>query len=49
MKNNGNGYCKFPESECVSKSDYYRSPIGYDNVKWFVNEVTKLEKKWLSI
>ena len=23
--------------------------LGYDNVDWFVNEVIKLEKKWLSI
>ena len=31
--------------EDVLKSGYYESPLGYKNVDWFVNEVTKLEKK----
>ena len=31
--------------EDVLKSDYYKSPLGYDNVDWFVDEVIKLETK----
>ena len=31
--------------EDVLRSDFYKSPLGYDNVDWFVNEVIKLEKK----
>ena len=31
--------------ENVSKSEYYKSPLGYNNVDWFVNEVIKLENK----
>ena len=27
------------------KSDYYKSPLGYNNVDWFVDEVIKLENK----
>ena len=30
------------------KKDYYKSPLGYDNVDWFVNEVKKLEDKMAS-
>ena len=26
------------------KSGYHESPLGYDNVDWFVDEVKKLEK-----
>ena len=29
----------------VLKSGYYESPLGYDNVDWFDNEVIKLENK----
>ena len=29
----------------VLKSKYYKSPLGYDNVDWFVDEVIKLENK----
>ena len=29
----------------VLKSGYYESPLGYDNVEWFVKEVIKLENK----
>ena len=28
----------------VLKSDYYKSPLRYDNLDWFVNEVKKLKK-----
>ena len=31
--------------EDVSESGYYESPLGYDNVDWFVKEVVKLENK----
>ena len=44
-----NSYHIISESEDVLKSGCYKSPLGYDNVHWFVNEVIKLEKKWLSI
>ena len=33
------------ESEVVLKSGYYKFPLGYDNVDWFVIEVIKLEIK----
>ena len=29
----------------VLKSGYYESPLGYDNVDWFVDEVIKLENR----
>ena len=31
--------------EDVLESGYYESPLGYNNVDWFVNKVIKLEKK----
>ena len=40
-----NGYHIISELEVVLKSDYYKSPLGYDNVDWFVDEVIKLENK----
>ena len=40
-----NGYYIISELEDVSKSGYYESPLGYDNVDWFVKEVIKLENK----
>ena len=40
-----NGYHIVSELEDVLKSEYYKSPLGYDNVDWFVNEVIKLENK----
>ena len=40
-----NGYHKVSELEDILKSDYYKSPLGYDNVDWFVDEVIKLENK----
>ena len=42
-----NGYEIVPELEDVLKSGYYKSPLGYDNVDWFVDEVIKLEKNGL--
>ena len=40
-----NGYYIICELEDVLKSSYYESPLGYDNVDWFVKEVIKLENK----
>ena len=40
-----NGYHIVSELENVLKSEYYKFPLGYDNVDWFVNEVIKLENK----
>ena len=31
--------------EDVLKSRFYKSPLGYDNVDWFVDEVIRLENK----
>ena len=31
--------------EDVLKSGYFNSPLGYDNVDWFVDEDIKLENK----
>ena len=43
------GYRMVSELEDVLKSGYHKSPIGYNNVDWFVDEAIKLEKKWLSV
>ena len=40
-----NGYHIVSELQDVLKSEYYKSPLGYDNVDWFVDEVIKLENK----
>ena len=40
-----NGYHIVSELEDVLKSDYYKSPLGYNNTDWFVTEVIKLETK----
>ena len=40
-----NGYHIVSELEDALKSDYYKSPLGYDNVDWFVDEIKKLENK----
>ena len=40
-----NGYHIESELEDVLKSEYYKSPVYYSNVDWFVNEVIKLENK----
>ena len=40
-----NGYYIISELEEVLESGYYESPIGYNNVDWFVKEVKKLENK----
>ena len=40
-----NGYHIVSELGDVLKSDYYKYPVGYDKVDWFVDEVIKLENK----
>ena len=40
-----NGYHIESELEDVLQNSYYKSPLGYNNVDWFVDEVIKLEKK----
>ena len=40
-----NGYHIVFELENVLKGDSYKSPLVYENVDWFVNEVIKLENK----
>ena len=40
-----NAYYLISEIVDILKSGYYESPLGYDNVNWFVNEVIKLENK----
>ena len=38
-----NGYRIESELEDILQSGYHKSPLGYKNVDWFVNEVIKLE------
>ena len=38
-----NGFHTLSELDDVLKSGYYKSPLGYNNVDWFVDEVIKLE------
>ena len=40
-----NGYRIESELEDVLKSGYHKSPLGYNNVDWFVDDVIKLENK----
>ena len=40
-----NGYYIVSELEDILKSGYYKSPLGYENVKWFVDEIVKLENR----
>ena len=40
-----NGYYIVSELNDVLKSGYYHSPLGYENVDWFVFQMTKLENK----
>ena len=40
-----NGYEIVSELEDVLQSGYHKSPLGYDNIVWFVDEVIKLENK----
>ena len=40
-----NGYRIVSELDDVLKSGYHNSPLGYNNVDWFVGEVVNLESK----
>ena len=40
-----NGYYIISELNDVLASGYYESPLGYDNIDWFVKEVIKLKNK----
>ena len=40
-----NGYQIVSELEDILKSGYYKSPLGHENVNWFVDEIVKLENK----
>ena len=40
-----NGYHIESELEDILKSDYYKIPLGYNYVDWFVDELIKLENK----
>ena len=40
-----NGFQIECELEDVLKSEYYKSPLAYINVDWFVDEIVKLENK----
>ena len=40
-----NGYHIISELKDVLESGYYESPLGYDNVDWFVKEIIKTENK----
>ena len=40
-----NGYYIVSELNDILQSGYYNSPLDYNNVDWFVNEVIKLENK----
>ena len=40
-----NGYAVESDWDNVLQSGYYESPLGCDNVDWFVNEFIKLENK----
>ena len=40
-----NGYHIVSELEDVLKSHYFKSPLGYNNVNWFVVEVIRIENK----
>ena len=40
-----NGYCMISELEDVPESVYYESPLEYNNVYWYENQVIKLENE----
>ena len=40
-----NGYHIVSELEEVLQNGYHKSPLGYNNIDWFVDEVIKLENK----
>ena len=40
-----NGYNIVSELEDILKSGYHKSPLGHENVNWFVDEIVKLENR----
>ena len=40
-----NGYNIVSELEDILESGYHKSPLGYENVNWFVDEIIKLENR----
>ena len=40
-----NGYNIVSELEDILKSGYHKSPLGHENVNWFVDEIIKLENQ----
>ena len=40
-----NGYQIVSDLDHILKSDYHKSPLAYENVNWFVDEIIKLENK----
>ena len=40
-----NGCHKKSELDDVLKNGYHESPLGYNNVDWFVDQILKLENK----
>ena len=43
-----NGYHIESELDDIKQSSYYKSPLRYNNVDWFVDEVEKLENEMTS-
>ena len=39
------GYRVVSEVEDVLKSEYHKTPLGYNNVDWFVDEIIRVENK----
>ena len=40
-----NGYKIVSDLEHILKTEYHKSPLGHENVEWFVDEIIKLENK----
>ena len=40
-----NGCYIISELEDVLKKDFFESPLGYDNIDWYVDERTRIESK----
>ena len=40
-----NGYNIVSELEDILKSGYHKSPLGHENLNWFVDEIVKLENR----
>ena len=40
-----NGYQIVSELQDVLKTEYHKSPLGFENINWFVDEIIRLENK----